>query len=231
LIRDNDGAGTITLSGPNDFSGGFYITSRNLILGGKSALGTGTFTIGDPLNAPANAMTLSSASALTGANAVGNNITVNQNVTLGGINDLEFSGPVTLTMSPTVTVTNTAATILSGAIGGAGFGITKAGNGTLTMSGASTYTGPTTVSAGTLLVNGSLDAGSTVTVNGGTLGGTGTINGAVAVNSGGTLAPGASIGTLTFGSSLTLSGTTTMEINRGAVPNADKIVMSSGTVT
>src|ERR1044071_394996 len=75
LIRDNDGAGTITLSGPNDFSGGFFITSRNLILGSKNALGTGTFTIGDPLNAPANAMTLSSASALTGGNAVGNNIT------------------------------------------------------------------------------------------------------------------------------------------------------------
>src|ERR1051326_3335446 len=80
LIRDNDGAGTITLSGPNDFSGGFFITSRNLILRSKNALGTGTFTIGAPLNAPANAMTLSSASALTGGNAVGNNITVNQNV-------------------------------------------------------------------------------------------------------------------------------------------------------
>src|SRR5439155_2650385 len=56
------------------------------------------------------------------------------------------------------------------------------------------------------------------------------INGPTTVNAGGTLAPGASIGTLTFGDNLSLSGTTSMEINKTA-GMADKIVMSSGTVT
>ncbi len=48
--------------------------------------------------------------------------------------------------------------------------------------------------------------------------------------SGASLAPGTSIGTLTFGSDLGLSGTTSIEINK-TTGGADKIVMSSGTVT
>src|ERR1044071_8812081 len=59
LIRDNDGAGTITLSGPNDFSGGVYITSRGIIAGSKQAFGTGTLTVGDPANLPGTAINLS----------------------------------------------------------------------------------------------------------------------------------------------------------------------------
>jgi autotransporter-associated beta strand protein len=102
--------------------------------------------------------------------------------------------------------------LLSGTAGDGG--LTKQGNGTLTLSANNTYTGATTVNVGTLLVNGSLAAGSTVTVNSGaTLGGNGTINGAAVVN--GTLQPGNSPGVLTFGSSLTLGANSTvvMELN------------------
>src|SRR5262249_20359534 len=68
------------------------------------------------------------------------------------------------------------------------------GSGVTILTGASTYTGPTTVNAGTLNVNGSIT--SIVTINnGGTLMGNGTVGGIVAA-AGGTVAPGNSIGTL-----------------------------------
>ncbi|MDY0170167.1 MAG: autotransporter-associated beta strand repeat-containing protein, partial [Thermoguttaceae bacterium] len=89
----------------------------------------------------------------------------------------------------------------SGSVGS----LTKRGDGLLVFTNNNTYVGPTTVAAGTLLVNGSLHASSAVTVeDGGTLGGTGTIGGPTSIEAGGTLATGASVGTLTFGSDLTL---------------------------
>ncbi len=93
---------------------------------------------------------------------------------------------------------------------------------------ANTYTGTTTIIDGTLRVNGSLAAGSAVTVAGGTLSGTGTISGPVTVQASGTLAPGASIGTLTLDAEPTLGGTTVMEISSPG--SADKLNVTSGTV-
>jgi autotransporter-associated beta strand protein len=76
--------------------------------------------------------------------------------------------------------------------------LNKIGPATLNLTGASTYTGPTTISAGTLAVNGSLASPVTVSA-GATLAGTGTLTGPVIVN--GTNAPGnGSVGTLTTGS-------------------------------
>ncbi len=72
-------------------------------------------------------------------------------------------------------------------IGGSG-GLTKVGNGKVTLTGTSNYSGTTLVSAGTLIVNGSV-----------------TGNGAFTINSGGTLAGGGSIGTSTVALSGTLS--------------------------
>lgn len=93
--------------------------------------------------------------------------------------------------------------------------LTKSGSGMLILSGTNTYTGPTTVSNGTLVVSGSL-SNTTVTVNSGaTLGGTGIIRGAVSVQGGGTLSPGASIGTFTISNNLVLAGTTFVEVNAG----------------
>jgi autotransporter-associated beta strand protein len=85
--------------------------------------------------------------------------------------------------------------------------ITKLGTGSLTLSGASTYTSTTTVDAGTLLIDGSIASVDAVTVNAaGSLGGAGFIAGPVSVT--GTLRTnptGLRRGTLALSSSLDLS--------------------------
>lgn len=91
----------------------------------------------------------------------------------------------------------------------------KEGLGTWILSGSNTYTGPTAVNGGNLLVNGSIGGG-TVTVTGGTLGGSGQISVPVTVNSLATLAPGNSIGTLTISNTLTLLGTSVMEVSHSS---------------
>jgi len=86
-----------------------------------------------------------------------------------------------------------------GAISGPGQ-VVQAGSGQTILTGASSYTGPTTVLAGLLTVNGSIT--SSVFVNaGGTLGGNGVV-GPTTILAGGTLSPGNSVGTLTVNGNL-----------------------------
>lgn len=82
-------------------------------------------------------------------------------------------------------------------------GLTKLGIGTLVLTGANTYSGPTLVNEGRLAVNGSL--ASAVTVNDtGILGGNGRVA-SLAANRGGTVAPGNSVGTLQVAGDLNLA--------------------------
>ncbi len=95
---------------------------------------------------------------------------------------------------------------ISGVLSG-GFPVTKSGAGLLTLNGANTYTGATTVNAGSVFVTGSTIAASAVSVNnaGTTLGGTGTVSGTVTVGNGAILSAGyptlvaPATGTLTTG--------------------------------
>ncbi|MDH6168342.1 fibronectin-binding autotransporter adhesin [Variovorax boronicumulans] len=100
---------------------------------------------------------------------------------------------------------------------GTGGSIVKVGAGTLTLNGANSYTGGTTVAAGTLSVNnagGSATGTGAVQVQGGaTLAGNGSIAGAVGIAKGGVLSAGnGGVGTLTLGS---------LSLADGAVLNYD----------
>ncbi len=94
-------------------------------------------------------------------------------------------------------------------------GIIKTGAGTMTMSGANTYSGPTIISNGVLQVTstgsigpGTNQATSVVNILGGTLAGSGTIYSSLTNGFGGTLAPGT--GTNVPGTVLTVNSTVTL---------------------
>ena len=87
------------------------------------------------------------------------------------------------------------------------------------------------VGAGKLLLNGiSTHTGST-TVSNGVLGGTGSIASPLTVASGGTLSPGVTIGSLTVSNSLTLNGTTLMELNQSNPGQTNDLLVVTGTLT
>jgi len=133
---------------------------------------------------------------------------------------------------------NNLSTTFSGVISDAGGviatggSLTKIGTGALTLSGANTYTGPTTVNAGKLIVDGSITNSATTVNSGGTLGGSGT-TGSVTINNGGVLSPGNSPGILHVQGnlSLALGATVLIELNGpGAGSQYDQIDVT-GTVS
>jgi autotransporter-associated beta strand protein len=216
------GAGDLTLSGSNSGAGGLNLATGTLVIANNNALGTGTFTIGagTTLNTGASAI----------ANA-GNNVqNWDGNFTFTGTNQLNL-GTGTVTLADNVIATVSAQTLtVGGAIGdGAStFGLTKAGAGTLTLSGNNTYGGLTSVTTGTLNLNGNNSgAAGGVTMAGSTnlnlgqanaLGsGTFTINGGILNNTSGI--------SMTFGSNVaqvwnsgyTFTGTHSMNMGTGAV--------------
>lgn len=113
----------------------------------------------------------------------------------------------------TTTVVDTAGSnsTLANSISGSG-GLAKQGAGTLTLTGANSYTGDTTVSGGQLSINGSVVSKVTVAQNG-ALRGIGTIKSSL--YSAGRLAPGNSPGTLTVNGPVTIAAgaTTSFDID------------------
>lgn len=133
-------------------------------------------------------------------------------------------------------------------------GLTKQGNGILTLSGANTYTGPTVVEGGTLAVTGSISGTSAVDVKmgatvdftglaggftlgtGQTLKGAGSVNGNVVLGTGAILSPGESPGVLTVNGSLNLTqavaaaASHALAFEIGSLAFSDVVTLPSGTL-
>ena len=144
---------TFILSGSNTYSGDTRSHTGTLTLGNSAALQNST------LNMSSSDGGSVSFGSLTAATLGG----------LSGSRNLNATG-VALNVGG-----NNVAETYSGVLSGTGASLEKAGTGTLTLSNANTYTGPTVVSNGTLVLsqqgdwthNGTIDHNSAVTINSG----------------------------------------------------------------
>ena len=214
------GAGTLSLTGTNTHTGAVAVSAGGLTLVGGSSIGDSSAVTVDS----GATLTLGGGAETIGSLAGAGNVVLGYKLTLGG--------------------DNTSSTF-SGAISGAGNGIDKFGTGTLTLSGANSYTGSTRVSAGTLALSGNsaiADTSAVTVLNGGTLNVSGTetvgsIAGAGAIALVGTLRAGGNNTSTEFsgaisgsgGGSLTKQGTGTLTLSGTNTYNGGTTI-SAGTV-
>jgi autotransporter-associated beta strand protein len=237
------GANELTLTGASTYTGLLTVTAGTLNL--QNATATGTIAAGTVLDG--------GTIELQGGTVVGNEaLTLNVDAAAELVNvsgDNSWEGAITLTDNATINTTAGTLTLGVGGISGAfnltfgtttdltvngvigtGVGtVTKTGVGALTLNGANTYTGATSITAGTANFNGVSTGASTVTAsNSATIAGTGTIPGALAMTQTSILAPGASdgdaVGTLTVTGAITFTNTESKYMVTVTGGFADKLV-------
>ncbi len=225
--------------------GNMDLGNVNLNAGEFGIQGTTTFVDGSTgdLSKPITVITGASMTlwSLPATNVINKKLTLQggtlQTTSGAGTNNT-YGGEVTLVNDPITGISgtlNTAASTamtISGSIVGTG-PLVKAGSGTATLTGASTFSGALNVNAGTLILTGSLSAGVTMTGAGVTLTGTGTINGASNDYPGAIISPGAtaasgSIGTLSFGGDLTLGGSGQINLDMTSNPSGTNDLIEVG---
>ena len=125
------GAGTLILAGANTYSGATNVALGTLQAGSPTALSpNSTFNVTSELNLNGFKSTIGS---LSGTGTVTNSVGIPATLTIGGDNtNTTFSGTLTE--------------------GSGNLGFAKLGNGTLILTGESTYTGGTTITVGTLQI-------------------------------------------------------------------------------
>jgi fibronectin-binding autotransporter adhesin len=260
------GAGTWVLTGISTYSGVTTVTGGTLEVA-RIANGSANSSIGNPISTAATNLLLGNGATLRFIGDGGTNDTTDRNWTLNGTSNgdsatLDASGagtervtfsntssPAYGTTNQTRTInlagTNTSANTLAANILNNGTGavsLTKSGAGTWVLTGASTYTGSTTISNGILEVTlnnalGTNAAGTTVTA-GATLRLTGvnysttealSINGAGAGGAGG----GAlvSSGTSAFAGQITAATDATINAGSGTLALSGGVVKDGTTLT
>ncbi len=240
------GGGTLSVAG-GSYSG-VISGSGNLVMqygGGLALYGANTYTGSTTINSGTLTLAggdncLPTTTAVTLANTYGVGLNLNQNQTIASLSGGGTTGGNVVFKSAAVsalTVGDATNTTFAGVISGGSGSLVKQGSGTLTLSGANTYGGDTTLNAGTLQLSGgsnrlptttaltlanvtgaSLDLnGQSQTIStlngGGTLGGNITLgSGTLTLNSGQGSAYGGVIsgnGSLAVCGSVTLSGQNT----------------------
>ncbi|HEU0233509.1 MAG TPA: autotransporter-associated beta strand repeat-containing protein [Gallionella sp.] len=143
--------GTVTLSGANQYTGLTDITAGALAYGANNVISSGAVTV--------NGATAVLALGLNQSDTVGT-------VTVAGGGSITGTGSSTLTSTGSFEMQNGS---VSAILAGSGIALNKTGAGIVTLSGANTYSGLTTVSNGTLFLNtaGSNALAGNLTVSGG----------------------------------------------------------------
>ncbi|HHW8766025.1 TPA: autotransporter-associated beta strand repeat-containing protein [Salmonella enterica] len=158
---EKSGDGTLTLSGSNTYTGGTLISGGTLVASNVEALGTGDVTndavlelntggtfdnaisgSGQVVKSGDDALTLSGSNTYTGGTIISGGTLVATNVDALGSGDVTDNATLEL---------NTGGDF-DNAISGSGQ-VVKSGDKTLTLSGANSYTGGTTISGGTLVAS------------------------------------------------------------------------------
>ena len=203
LALVKDGSGTWGISSAGSYTGGTTISNGRLTIGGNDILpATTTVTLG---SASAKG-TLSLGGGSTGRTQTIGGLATNG---LGG-NVVGVSSSLLATLTLNIASGNN---IFGGTLGGStaaqnGLNVVKSGNGTLTITGDSTYTGSTTINAGIMqITSGSLGNTAITVVSNSTL--------AVKPGSAATISIG-STATAAAGASLNL-GTNTFDMTDGAI--------------
>ena len=222
-------------------SGGGKITGGT----GLTQSGNGTVTLSSPTNDYTGITTLNNGilSVTNLANGgspspIGAASSASANLVLNG-GDLQYTGPTASTdhgatlgaNGGTVAVTTAASTLTLGGViaGSSGGGLTKAGNGTLALTGGNTYDGPTTISAGTVRLSGSGTFGGGNVTNNGTILSSGSITITNNISGTGSVSNDPT-GTLTLSGTNSYSGATAINgPNFGGLVVASSSALSSST--
>ncbi|MGC4007422.1 MAG: autotransporter-associated beta strand repeat-containing protein [Pirellulales bacterium] len=212
-----NGTGTVRLAAASTGTAGLVMSGGTLIMNANGATGTGAFTI--------NGGSLNGSGGQTQTNSVYN---VNGDFTWLGTGTVTWNtGAVTLNGNRQITVTASSMTI-GGGITGANTNLTKAGAGTLAVaSNITTGTGSVVMNAGTLTLSGANTFSGGVNLAAGTL----NVNSATALGTGKLTITGGTLSNGTAGS-ITNTNNNTQDWNGDFIYNsAQNLLMGTGAVS